>query len=96
MNIIAKTVVVASLLLAAPALASPRNPTPAQWRYIQTLEDAHEACVYSIKPEKIKAGCATADRLKKSLKARGFCFYGHGVVGRRGGSHCYTLPQRPR
>ena len=94
---------VALLVLATPALASPRHPTPAQWRDIRAWETGNEACYYSIKPEKVKKGCTAADRLKKKLEPQGFCFYGHGTVGRAGGpnkeypgsNHCYTL-SRPR
>ena len=85
----------ALLLSTGSSLASPRHPTPAQWRDIRALESAHEDCAYSVKPEKVKQGCATSAKLKKKVTAQGFCFYGHGVVGRSGGSRCYAL-SRPR
>ena len=80
---------VALLVLATPAFASPRHPTPAQLRDIRAWETGNEACYYSIKPEKVKKGCAAADRLRKKLEPQGFCFYGHGTVGRRGKKYWY-------
>ena len=86
-----KSLIVAAalLVLATSAFASPRHPTPTQLKDIRAWEDAHEACVYSIKPEVIKKGCAMEARLLPKLKTQGFCFYGHGVVGRRGKKYWY-------
>jgi hypothetical protein len=57
------------------------------------LEELHGQCVYGKAedhPDTIKA-CAAADKLKKKLDARGYCFYGHGTVGRfsKNKKHCY-------
>ena len=85
------------LVLAAPALASPRHPTPAQWKNIDALEAAHEACNYRLDHEVRKKACATEARLMPKMAAQGFCLVGHGTVGRAGGriseyrNHCYTI-----
>ena len=80
---------VALLMLATPAIASPRHPTASQWRDIRALEDAHGACVYRTDPDAVKKGCALETRLLPKLEAQGFCFYGHGTVGRRGKKYWY-------
>ena len=36
--------------------------------------------------------CDAVDKLAKDLQARGYCVYGHGVIGIKGkGDHCYTI-----
>jgi len=95
-----KNLIIALLLLAAaPALASPRHPTPAQLRDKHALTAAYGACFYRTDPEVVRKACATMDRLDKKLSAQGFCLVGKGEVGRAGGPvkgspgdrHCYRI-----
>ena len=93
------------LVLAAPAAASTRHPTPAQWRDIHTYGVSWRTCggfdgdensfreAYNGRYSyaEMKNFCATADRLGKELKARGFCLVGKGGVGRAGGVRCYSI-----
>jgi hypothetical protein len=34
--------------------------------------------------------CDAADKFAKHLETRGFCVYGHGVIGFQAKSHCYA------
>jgi len=93
-----RLLIIAALLLSAgPSLASPRHPTPAQWKDIHTFSDAASYCANHRTDEEggevgeTKTNCDTADRLRKKLKAQGFCTYGKGGVGRAGKHHCYTI-----
>jgi len=79
---------VALLVLATPALASPRHPTPTQWRDIHTFGGLHGRCGGADdpanQPEHLTKACVAASKLQKTLTAQGFCVYGHGAVGRAG------------
>ena len=102
-----KSPVIAAILLvlAVPALASPRHPTPTQWRDIHTYAASWTTCggfdgdessfreAYNGRYSyaELKNFCDTADRLGKKLEAHGFCRVGKGGVGRAGGTHCYTI-----
>jgi hypothetical protein len=100
-----KSLIVAAalLVLATPAITSPRHPTPTQWRDIDALNAAYGACTFRTDPEVVKKACARQDKLLPKLEAQGFCFVGKGGVGRAGGpikeypgsNHCYSL-KRPR
>jgi len=87
------------LLLAGPALASPRHPTPAQWKDIHAYSEAeafwinHHTGVPEDESAEVRKSRADADRLEKKLTAQGFCVYGKGGVGRssKDGKHCYTV-----
>jgi hypothetical protein len=71
-------IVAALLVLAAPAVASVRPPTPAQEKDLQTIYRTFGACTEN---EKL---CDTAHKLMKKLEKQGFCFYKRLVVGRTG------------
>jgi len=45
-----------------------------------SLEEANKACIDEMKFE-------------DDLKAHGYCVYGHGVIGRARGSHCYEIKE---
>ena len=87
------------LVLAAPAAASPRHPTPAQWRDMHKFSAAASYCANHRTDEEggevgeTKTKCDIADRLRNKLKAQGFCTYAKGGVGRPStdGEHCYTI-----
>jgi hypothetical protein len=81
-----------TLALIGLAHANPFDDT----RRLDTLNNACRA------PGSIYAGgegtsesnkaCDDVDKLTKSLEARGFCVYGHGVIGIKGkGYHCYRI-----
>jgi len=86
-------------VLAGPALASPRHPTPAQWRDIHKYSKAAAYCANHRTGEEggevgeTKTNCDIEDRLGKKLEARGFCLYAKSGVGRasKDGEHCYTI-----
>ena len=91
-----KSLITAILLaLTTSALASPRHPTPAQWRDIRAFESLYGRCGGADdpanQPEHLTKACVAASKLQKTLTAQGFCVYGHGEVGRAGGTHCYLL-----
>ena len=77
-------------VLAGPALASPRHPTPAQWRDIHKYSKAAAYCANHRTGEEggevgeTKTNCDTADRLEKKLVPQGFCTVGKGGIGRAG------------
>jgi len=60
---------------------------------ITRWENLNWMCVYSIKlsDEQREQTCAAADKLAEKLEARGYCIYGHGVVGvsSKDKKHCY-------
>jgi hypothetical protein len=35
--------------------------------------------------------CVAVQKLTSDLKARGYCVYGHGVIGRAARGHCYEI-----
>jgi hypothetical protein len=83
------TLVAAALLvLAVPATAA--TARPADRALIERFERAHGFCVYSIHANHPTCD-EVAGRLAERLTAKGYCIYGHGVVGKRGGTHCYTI-----
>jgi hypothetical protein len=71
--------------LAARAVAA--TPDIDKW------ETLNWQCVYSVKmmAEEIQKACTDAEVLAKKLMARGFCMYGHGVIGiaSKNRKHCY-------
>src|SRR4051794_7805075 len=77
-----KSLIIASalLVLAAPAFASPRHPTPAQQKDLQTIYHTFGQCGDSEREKE----CDTAHKLMKKLEGQGFCFYKRLVVGRTG------------
>jgi hypothetical protein len=83
-------IIAAVLLSTGPSLASPRHPTPAQWRDIHKFGDAAAYCANHRTGEgggevgKTKINCDIEDRLGKKLEAQGFCLYAKGGVGRTG------------
>jgi hypothetical protein len=95
----------ALLLSTGASPASPRHPTPAQWKDIRTYGASWRTCGGFDGDEssfreayrggytyaELKNFCSTADRLGKKLKAQGFCLVGKGGVGRAGKGHCYEL-----
>ena len=84
------TIATILLVLAAPAFASPRHPTPAQWRDIHKYSEAASYCANHRTGEEsgevgeTKTNCDIAGRLGKKLEARGFCLYAKSGVGRAG------------
>ena len=93
----------ALLLSTGPSAASPRHPTPAQWKDIHTYGTSWRTCGGFDGDERsfreayrggytyaeLKNFCSTADRLGKKLKAQGFCLVGKGGVGRAGSRYFY-------
>ena len=63
------------LVLAAPALASPRHPTPAQWKDINTFTAAWTHCGGYDGSEHLELikSCDAANKLEKKLTKQGFC-----------------------
>lgn len=85
------TIAAILLILTVPAFAASKK----DMKDIRDWEGLNGQCVYGKPldhPVTIKA-CAAADKLKKKLTARGYCTYGHGVVGRssKDGKHCYRI-----
>jgi hypothetical protein len=92
-----KALIAATLLLASTS-AFAATAKPQDFPDIRKWEKLHWLCVYSVFPdekdddarEKTRSTmCATADKLEKKLTARGYCTYGHGVVGRTGKKYFY-------
>lgn len=87
-----KTPIIAAMLLvlAAPALASSRTPTPAQWKVIHKYSEAALYCTNHRTGEEsgeigeTKKQCEVEIKLGNKLKARGFCLYAKSGVGRTG------------
>jgi hypothetical protein len=106
MSIIHKIAVASVLLgLATPAIASPRHPTPAQWKAIHAYGTSWRTCGGFDGDEssfreayngghsyaELKGFCDTATQLGPKLEAQGFCLVGKGGVGRAGKGHCYAV-----
>jgi hypothetical protein len=82
-------VAVALLVLATPALAGDIEKYGyASMRCIHLRTGAEGGEV-----GEAKKYCDAQNRLRKILKARGYCTYGKGGVGKpsKDGKHCYTL-----
>jgi hypothetical protein len=116
------TIVITTLLaLASPAFAAKAKPQ--DFPAIRKWAALNEQCYYSIFPDndldveiskedyvKTARGkvCLAAEALGKQLIARGYCLYGHGVVGKTGGrvksaywegqyrTRCYEITNVPR
>ena len=86
-------------LLLATALLTIATAAHASLRDDQDRLDAlEEACRAPGGPNaETDKACADVDKLTKELDARGYCVYGHGVIGRKGKGHCYAmkLPASP-
>jgi hypothetical protein len=92
-----KALIAATLLLASTS-AFAATAKPQDFPDIRKWEKLHWLCVYSVFPdekaddarEKTRSKmCDAADKSEKKLTARGYCTYGHGVVGRTGKKYFY-------
>lgn len=76
-------------IIAIVALLAAVAPTAALDADARRWEQLNEICVYGSGQPQI---CASADKLRQRLLARGYCTYGHGVVGRAGkGGRCFAI-----
>ena len=90
------------LLLAIAMTAAPATPVAAaagnlrqDWHRLDVLAGT---CNSPAGPnEKTEKACADRDKLSVDLGKRGYCVYGHGVIGIKGkGKHCYEIGYRPQ
>ena len=78
--------ITASLLLALASPAFAAKAKPQDFPDIRKWEDLHGTCYYGDPAQHdMTKICRAEEALGKKLVARGYCLYGHGVVGKTGG-----------
>jgi hypothetical protein len=93
------TIILAAVLLATSAAASPQHPTSAQWKAIDRYGDEFLTCrnkdASNTKADsrRFQKACGVRNRLARKLEQQGFCFYKYYNIGRPGeNGDCVALP----